>query len=177
MSSQKAYVKVLTPSISESDLTWKQGHCRPISKLTSKMRQLGWALIQYGLPGGSVVKNLPAKVGDKGLIPGWGSSLKKGMATHSSILAWEIPWTEEPGGLQSDTTQRLYNNIHSIGDIRQVAFTARLPNTPNKPLATFFHSKANRDHISVFVHFRLTDVGLQQAREGRGKGGQHTSCL
>ena len=32
---------------------------------------------------------------------GWGDSLEKGMAHHSSILAWRIPWTEEPGGLQS----------------------------------------------------------------------------
>ena len=49
-----------------------------------------------------VVKNLPAKAGDirdSGLIPGSGRSLEKEMATHSSILAWEIPWTEEPGGL------------------------------------------------------------------------------
>ena len=48
------------------------------------------------------VKNLPAKAGgirDSGLIPGSGRSLEKEMATHSSILAWEIPWTEEPGGL------------------------------------------------------------------------------
>ena len=36
-----------------------------------------------------------------GLIPGSEDPLKKGMATHSSILAWRIPWTEEPGGLQS----------------------------------------------------------------------------
>ena len=33
---------------------------------------------------------------------GWEDLLEKGMETHSSILAWEIPWTEEPGGLQSD---------------------------------------------------------------------------
>ena len=33
--------------------------------------------------------------------PGWEDPLEKGMATHSSILAWRIPWTEEPGGLQS----------------------------------------------------------------------------
>jgi len=39
--------------------------------------------------------------GDVGLIPGSGRSLEKGMATHSSILAWRIPWTEETGGLQS----------------------------------------------------------------------------
>ena len=39
--------------------------------------------------------------GDPGSIPGSGSSLDKGMATHSSIRAWRIPWTMEPGGLQS----------------------------------------------------------------------------
>jgi len=45
-----------------------------------------------------------------GSIPGWKDALKKEMATHSSILAWRIPWTEEPGGLvrgvakESDTT-------------------------------------------------------------------------
>ena len=38
---------------------------------------------------------------------GWGVPLKEEMATHSSILAWEIPWTEEPGGLWSMRTQRL----------------------------------------------------------------------
>ena len=43
-----------------------------------------------------MVKNPPAKAGDMGSIPGSGRSLEKGMATHSSILAWEIPWTEEP---------------------------------------------------------------------------------
>ena len=44
-----------------------------------------------------MVKNLPANVG---LVTGWGNALEKEMTTHSSILAWEIPWTEEPGGLQ-----------------------------------------------------------------------------
>ena len=48
-----------------------------------------------------MVKNLPANAGDAGSIPGLGRSLQKEMATHSSILAWEIQWTEEPGGLQS----------------------------------------------------------------------------
>ena len=47
-------------------------------------------------------KNLPANAGDVGLISlGQEDTLKKEMATHSSILAWEISWTEEPGGLQS----------------------------------------------------------------------------
>ena len=44
-----------------------------------------------GFPGGSVVKNLPAGAGDPHLIPGSGISLEKGIATYSSILAWEIP--------------------------------------------------------------------------------------
>ena len=55
-----------------------------------------------------VVKNLPANAGDikvTGLIPGLGRSLEKGMATHSSILTWRIPWMEEPGGLQSRESQ------------------------------------------------------------------------
>ena len=44
-----------------------------------------------GLPGGSVVKNLPANAGDTGLIPGSGRFLEKEMANYISILAWEIP--------------------------------------------------------------------------------------
>ena len=54
-----------------------------------------------------MVKNPPANIGDSGLIPGLGRSLKKEMATQSSILTWEIPWTEEPGGLQSMGLQRV----------------------------------------------------------------------
>ena len=59
-----------------------------------------------------VVKNPPAKagdIGDMGSIPGLGrdSPLEKGMAIHSSILAWRILWTEEPGGLQSTGPQRV----------------------------------------------------------------------
>ena len=60
-----------------------------------------------GFPVGSVVKNLPAKAGDAGLIPGLGRSLEKEMATHSSILAWKIPWMEKSGRLQSMGSQRV----------------------------------------------------------------------
>ena len=41
---------------------------------------------------------------------GWGDLLEKGMATHSNILAWRIPWTEEPGGLQSMWSLRVRHN-------------------------------------------------------------------
>ena len=50
-----------------------------------------------------LVKNPPANAGDVkvvGSIPGLGRSTEEGMATHFSILAWEIPWTEDPGGLE-----------------------------------------------------------------------------
>ena len=59
---------------------------------------------------GLVVKNLPANTGDTGdvgLIPGWEDPLEEEMATHSSILAWEIAWTEEPGGLQTIRLQKV----------------------------------------------------------------------
>ena len=61
-------------------------------------------------PSGSAVKNPPANAGDAGdagSIPGLGRYPKEEMATHSSILAWRIPWTEEPGGLQSMGSQRV----------------------------------------------------------------------
>ena len=63
-------------------------------------------LISMGFPGGSVVKNLPAMQEIRVRSLGWEDPLEKGMATHSSILAWRIPWTEEPGGLQSMGLQR-----------------------------------------------------------------------
>ena len=59
-----------------------------------------------GFPGGSEVKNPPANAGDAGSIPGEEDPLEEETATHSSILAWEIPWTEEPGGLQSIGSQK-----------------------------------------------------------------------
>ena len=57
-----------------------------------------------------LVKNLPASAGDvrdPGLIPISGTTSEKNMATHLSILVWRIPWTEEPGGLQSKGLQRV----------------------------------------------------------------------
>ena len=60
-----------------------------------------------GFPGGSVVNNLSTNAGDTGSIPASGNLLKEKRATHSSIPAWKIPWTEEPGGLQSTRSQRV----------------------------------------------------------------------
>ena len=54
-----------------------------------------------------LVKNLPANSGETGSLLGREDLLEKEMATHSSILAWEISWTEEAGGLQSIGSQEL----------------------------------------------------------------------
>ena len=68
---------------------------------------------KMGFPGGTSGKE-PAhqrtRLKDTGLIPGLGRSLEEGIETHSSILAWETQWTEEPGGLQSMGSQRVRQN-------------------------------------------------------------------
>ena len=60
-----------------------------------------------GFPGDSEVKVSAYNSGDLGSIPGLEDPLEKELATHSSILAWRIPWIEEPGGLQSMGSQRV----------------------------------------------------------------------
>ena len=85
-----------------------------------------------GFPGGSNCEESTCNIGDPGFIPGQNDPLEKGMATHSSILAWRIPWTEEPGKLQfmgpqeSDTTEWLSLTVvirlqHASGSNRQGA--------------------------------------------------------
>ena len=70
-------------------------------------------LLLWGFPGGSLLKNTPA------MQETWVQSLsqedplEKEMATHSSILAWIIPWTEEPDGLQSMEWQRIGYNLET----------------------------------------------------------------
>ena len=61
----------------------------------------------WGFPGGSDGKESACSAGDLGSITGLGRSPGEYMATHSSILAWRIPWIEEPGGLQSTDHKEL----------------------------------------------------------------------
>ena len=58
-----------------------------------------------------MVKNLPTMQKTQVQSLGWEDPLEKGMATHSSFLAWKIPWTEEPGGIQSMGPQRVRQEI------------------------------------------------------------------
>ena len=67
-----------------------------------------------------VLKNPPANAGDlrdTGSIPGLGRSPGGGHGNHSSILAWRIPWREEPGGLQSTGSQRVEHNWSNLACI------------------------------------------------------------
>ena len=60
-----------------------------------------------GCPGSPDGKESPCSVRDQGSILGWEDSLEEITATCSSLLAWKIPWTEEPGRLQSIGSQRV----------------------------------------------------------------------
>ena len=59
------------------------------------------------LPSGSDGQESTCYVGDLGLIPEWEDPMEKDMVTHSSVLAWRIPWSEKPGGQQSIGLQRV----------------------------------------------------------------------
>ena len=89
----------------------------------------GWAVfISLGFPSGSVVKNPPANGEDVDWPLGQEYPLVKEMATHSNILAWEIPWTEEPGGLQSMGSRVKHDLVtkqqqYSIACIFHIFFT------------------------------------------------------
>ena len=110
---------------------------------------LAYSLSVWGSPGGAVIKNLPANTGDErdaGSILGQEDPLGKEMATHFSILAWRIPWTEEPGGLQSMGSQRVRHNWsnwpHSLSsplDLRHPSFRT-----------AFWDSPVTPENISVF---------------------------
>ena len=65
-------------------------------------------------------KESASKAEEPGSIPGSGRSPEKGMATLSSILAWEIPWTEEPGGLQSLGSERVGHNSATKTHFKQL---------------------------------------------------------
>ena len=84
----------------------------------ARFKAKGWTYaISYSphiildFPGDLVVKNPPVMQETWVGFLGWEDPLEKEMATHSSILTWEIPWTEEPGRLQSMGLQRVGQNI------------------------------------------------------------------
>ena len=81
-----------------------------LAKLENCRSKLLFIYFWGGFLHGSDGKEYSCNAGEPGSIPGSKRSLEKGKATHSSILAWIIPWTEEPGKLQSTGSQRARQN-------------------------------------------------------------------
>ena len=74
-----------------------------------------WVLLSLGFPAGASGKEPACQCRCETWVRslGWEDPLKEGAATHSSILVWRIPWTEEPGGLQSIGLQRVRPDSHA----------------------------------------------------------------
>ena len=98
---------------SELDTTERLTHTHAVTRAL-------WVLLIGASQVALVVKNLPANARDQMWVPSlsWEDPLEEGMATHSSIFAWRIPWTEEPDGLQSTRLQRVdqdrNNLVHTL---------------------------------------------------------------
>ena len=101
--------------------------CLSYQSMINCSGSMNWLRLLYHkydeLPCSLYCKESACNAGDLGSIPEWGRSSGEGNAAHSSILAWRIPWTEEPGGLQSMGSQlgtHIYHkciasyNIHEI---------------------------------------------------------------
>ena len=86
-----------------------EGGTRVSQKLVFAEFQLG-LLLYTSFPGAQRVKSLPEMLETWVSSLGWEDPLQKGTAIHSRILAWRIPWTEEPGRLQSMRSQRVGHN-------------------------------------------------------------------
>ena len=80
-------------------------------------------MIIKGFPGGSVLKNPPARSGDPGSIPGSGRSPGEGNGNPFQYLVWRIPWTEEPDVLPSMGSQRVRRECSNLAMVSEVLLT------------------------------------------------------
>ena len=103
-----------------------------------------------GFPGGSVVKNPPANAGDTGLIPGLGRSPGEGYGNPLQYSCLRIPWTEEPGGLQSMGSQTVRHNW--------VTNTIHTHMLANKALKKKKNSEGIISPHSRLIFFQLTVI-------------------
>ena len=93
------------------------------------------------------VKNLPAIQETEVWSLGWENPLEKGMATHSGILAWRIPWTEEPGRLQSIQSQRVRH------DWAAFTFDPAINWHPNSLRSWGLWGKVSTSHINLHLSY------------------------
>ena len=136
-----------------------------ISLLDAKIiigRKHMWVNVQKGIgfPDGWVGKESAYSTGDPGSIPGSEDPLEKGMATHSSILAWRTPWTEEPGRLQSTEEQRVRHHWGTNTFTFWYLITSK-----EKPVSWQYRNLENSDLIK---HPKSSSI-LQQTSTGGSK--------
>ena len=143
-------------------MLWKS---RKIEWPVGSSKRVLWSWIKKKSPcngGSDGKKNLPAMWETSVLSLGLEDALEKGMATHSSILAWRIPWTEEPGGLKSTGLQRVRHDwvtfTHTTVKDRQAEERKRGSHTTHPP--SVYISRHPWDHSvkesvkkhSVYAH-------------------------
>ena len=159
-----------------------------------------YIITQCSFPGGLVVKNLPVKQEIRVQSLDRKNSLKREMATQSSILAWEIVWTGEPGGLQSTGSQRFRHNLatkqqhnptqesvhitcasstHTQGytaledlytGVRSRAQLRILPSTMNRGMHTHTHTR--RAKIKANHHLNIVTLSSQRSPFKNGSKGR-----
>ena len=106
------------------------------------------------------VKNLPAVQETWVRSLGWEDPLEKEMETHSSILAWKISWTEEPGGLQSMGPQRVRHNWATNTQVYPSPPKVSLcPSIILTSWSSFCHCPTVGNHWSAFHHY-LLDINI-----------------
>ena len=112
-------------------------------------------LCYFGIPWWLRCKESACGAGDSGSIPGSGRSLEKEMATHSSILAWRVPWTEELGRLQFMGSQRVgcswvtnshffcWKHSHQVGDNVLFSWKGKMRPSVTESIHTLFQSASH----------------------------------
>ena len=104
-------IGILSPCPSPTQATHQMSWTRVLNMATASLITIVYLIRSFrGHPEHIGGKESACNAGDPVWFLGREDPLEKGMATHSSILAWRIPWTEEPGGLQSMGSQRIGHN-------------------------------------------------------------------
>ena len=117
----------LAPSI----LASIQKACHPFTKLPRASTV--FSINQWVSLVAQMVKSLPAMWETQVQSLCWEDPLEKGMATHSSILAWEIPWIEKPGGLKSTRSQKDATNLNFLPQPTRLCMTCHVPSVSSFP--------------------------------------------
>ena len=126
------------------------------------------------------VKNPPANAGDLGSIPESGRSLEKEMATHSSILAWRIPWTEEAVGLQSMGLQRVrhywttntyFPPSKQSSEVGPIIIFISIPTRPPFRKYELHHSRSSAPNFSIIPDSSQDFLGGSDGEESACKAG------